>query len=349
RSQVSRSLADENYLSHWAGDLDLGPEAEALRQAPVTHVSWFAAKAYCEALGKRLPTQDEWESAARADLTRIDASSDPAFLRQVLEWYATPATRILAAVNTTPLNVHGVRGLHGLVWEWVHDFNSSMIVGDGRSDGTLERQLFCGAGSLLAADVANYSAYMRYAFRSSLKGAYCVASLGFRATRSLQVPVTPNTRHGEWRTQDDRAVTLDKLRGKVQVLTMGFTRCQFACPRTLGDMQRIEKALGADADQVSFIFLSIDPTNDTPARMTQTLNERHLNPARWTFLTAPEALVQQTAVAYDFKYQLIDGFFAHSNLIAVLDASGEIVHREQTLDADIQPSVDAVRKLLRTP
>jgi protein SCO1/2 len=135
----------------------------------------------------------------------------------------------------------------------------------------------------------------------------------------------------------------------VCVLTMGFTRCKFACPRILSDMQHIEQALGKDADQVRFVFLSIDPAFDTPAQMTATIQEHRMNPVRWTFLTAPADIVQQTAVALDFKYQLVDGFFAHSNLIAVLDEDGKVIHREEAMGADIKPVVDAVRKLLTKP
>ncbi|MHB1079436.1 MAG: SUMF1/EgtB/PvdO family nonheme iron enzyme [Prosthecobacter sp.] len=353
RSQVRRSLADENYLAHWAGDLELGDSAPS--NAPVTHVSWFAAKAWCEAQGKRLPTQDEWEFAARADATKQDASTDPAYLQQLLEWYSKPATAALEDVHTGVKNVHGLRGMHGLVWEWVQDFNATLLMGDSRSDGSLERKLFCGAGSLLASDVSNYAAFMRYALRSSLKGTYCVGSLGFRAARSVtpDVPKIPSISFttaydlpGEWRSQDDQPLKLASLRGRVRVLTMGFTRCKFACPRILSDMQHIEQALGKDAEQVGFAFLSIDPQFDTPAQMTATIHEHKMNPARWMFLAAPTDIVQQAAVALDFKYQLVDGFFAHSNLIAVLDENGRVVHREEVLGADIRPVVDAVRKLL---
>lgn len=353
RSTVKRSLADASYLAHWAGDLELGGKAPV--NAPVTYVSWFAAKACCEAQGKRLPTQDEWEFAARADATKPDASSDPAYLRQLLEWYSKPATSALEDVHTGVKNVYGLRGLHGLVWEWAQDFNSTLLVGDSRGDGSLERKFFCGAGALLATDVSNYAAFMRYAFRSSLKGDYCVGSLGFRAARSVTPDANKNRTiafttaydlPGEWRTQDAKPVTLASLRGKVRVLTMGFTRCQFACPRILSDMHHIERALGKDAEQVGFVFLSIDPQFDTPAQMTTTIRERNLNPAHWTFLAAPTDIVQQATVALDFKYQVVDGFFAHSNLIAVLDEDGKVVHREEALGADVQPVVDAVRKLL---
>ena len=192
-----------------------------------------------------------------------------------------------------------------------------------------------------------------------MKGDYCVGSLGFRAARSLHAPpvapvpaitfTTPYDLPGEWRTQDGKAVRLASLRGKVHVLTMGFTRCKFACPRTLGDMHSIEQALGTEAGKTGFVFLSIDPQHDTPERLAQTIKERHLDPARWTFLTAPEDVVQQTAVALNFQLQMIDGLFAHSNLIAVLDRDGNIVHREEALGADLAPTIAAVRKLFAVP
>jgi len=357
RSKVSRDMADQNYLRHWAGDLELGPGAEKLKDAPVTNVSWFAARAYCESKGLRLPTQDEWEFAARADATRMDASTDQAFLRKLLEWYSQPATGVLPAVQSAEANVHGLRGLHGLVWEWVHDFNSTMIVGDSRGDESLERKLFCGAGSLLASDVSNYAAYMRYAFRSSLKGPYCVSSLGFRTARPVNdvAPAavaangSPYGLKSKWRAQDGREVALGSLAGKVRVVTMGFTSCAYACPRIVGDIQRIESALGDDAARTGFVFVSIDPVRDTPEQLAKFARERQLAPARWTLLNGDADAVRDLAVVLDFKYQQVEQDFAHSNLITVLDKDGKPVHRLETLDGDIAPVVTAVRKLLSTP
>lgn len=353
RSRIEAKLADKNYLSHWAGDLDLGDDK--LSDAPVVHVSWFAAKAYCESKGKRMPTQDEWEFVARADATRLDASSEQVFQGQLLEWYSKPASSALENVHSAAKNIHGLRGLHGLVWEWVHDFNSTMVVGDSRGDGSLERKLFCGAGSLLAADVSNYAAFMRYAFRSSLKGDYCVGSLGFRGAKSVKeappAPATPQFTTiydlpGEWRTQDDQPLKLDQLRGKPRIITMGFTACKFACPRIIDDMKRIERELGADADKMGLVFFSFDTATDKPAKMKATQIEHQLDPSRWTFAISNDETIRQLAVALNFKFQSVEGFFAHSNLIAVLDAEGNIVHREEALGADIGPTVDAVRKLL---
>jgi formylglycine-generating enzyme required for sulfatase activity len=186
RSQVKALFADQSYLRHWTGDLELGPDAPA--NAPVVNVSWFAARAFLKGQGKRLPTLDEWEFAARASATQADASREPAFTARILAWYSRPSPAVLPSVETQEADIHGVRALHGLVWEWVLDFNSVMNGGESRDQGGTDRGFFCGAGALAGADPGNYAAFMRLAFRSSLRGSYCVANLGFRGARSISSP-----------------------------------------------------------------------------------------------------------------------------------------------------------------
>ena len=183
RSQVKRLFADENYLKLWAGDLE--PGEAATTNAPVTWVSWFAAKAYAKWKDQRLPTTSEWELAAAASPTRPDGENDAEFRKQVAAWHSSPALERLPPVGTRRANYFGVHDLHGLVWEWVADFNTAMVTGDARGDSGLERQLFCGSGSQGAKDVANYAAFMRFGFRSSLKANYTVHNLGFRCAKDL--------------------------------------------------------------------------------------------------------------------------------------------------------------------
>ena len=186
RSKVKRIFADEKYLKHWGGDLDLGPGAEKIADSPVVNISWFAARAYLKSKGKRLPTTDEWEYAACADETRANATDDPAFTARLLEWYGKPGGTPLPSVRVAPPNVHGARALHGYVWEWVSDFNNSMVTGESRGDSGIDRKLYCAGGALGATDTRNYAAFMRYAFRSSLKGNYTVPNLGFRGARDVE-------------------------------------------------------------------------------------------------------------------------------------------------------------------
>ena len=58
-----------------------------------------------------------------------------------------PTPAVLPAADTMPANFHGVRGLHGLVWEWPRDFVASMSGGESRSNGSPDGPLFCGGAA----------------------------------------------------------------------------------------------------------------------------------------------------------------------------------------------------------
>jgi formylglycine-generating enzyme required for sulfatase activity len=185
RDRVARVFADDGYLDHWAGPEVLGPDARP--DQPVTRVSWFAAKAYCSAQGKRLPTEIEWEFAAAAGEAGADGAAEPGFRERILRWYARPATAALARAGSGPPNFWGVRDLHGLVWEWVFDYNSTLVSGDSRSGKSADRVPFCGTGAFTAGDNEDYASFMRLAFRSSLEARYTTHALGFRCAGDAEV------------------------------------------------------------------------------------------------------------------------------------------------------------------
>lgn len=183
RSQVKKLFADDNYLRNWKNDLSFGDDM--LPNSPVTNVSWFAAKNYCECQGKRLPTVDEWEYVAMANETSPDAREEKSYNQFILSWYETPNT-YKNTIGNTFRNYWGVSDLHGLVWEWTSDFNSVMIGGESRQDSTGDNNLFCGGAAVGATDLMNYAAFMRYAFRGSMKAKYSIKNLGFRCVQDIE-------------------------------------------------------------------------------------------------------------------------------------------------------------------
>lgn len=183
RSQVKRLFANHNYLNRWENDTTLGSQAP--KDAPVTTVSWYAAKDYCACLGKRLPTMDEWEFVAMASETKANAQTDSIFNQRIVRGYEIPKT-YLKPVGSTYKNFWGVYDMHGLVWEWTSDFNSVLISGESRQDKSTDRDLFCGSASVNATNLMDYAAFMRYAFRGSVKANYSILNLGFRCAKDIE-------------------------------------------------------------------------------------------------------------------------------------------------------------------
>lgn len=180
RDRVPRVFADAQYLSHWSA-----AEAPGLSMAkqPVTRVSWFAASAYCEARGARLPTWHEWEYVAAASESQVDARKDDAWRQRILQWYSRPARAVLPDVGKTEPNFYSVRDMHGVVWEWVEDVSGMLVSGDNRQQGDPDETRFCGSGAITMEQKENYATLMRIAMLSSVQASYSTSTMGFRCAR----------------------------------------------------------------------------------------------------------------------------------------------------------------------
>lgn len=168
---ASSLFTDGNYLNN----LEKSPDS-----SPVTNISWFSARAFCKSHGLRLPTLNEWEYVAAASENKKDANKDEKFLSRILAWYGEPQTDQIKSVGSVYKNLYGAYDMHGLVWEWIEDFNTTFVTGESREDSSFNKDMFCGAGALASNDKENYAAFMRFAFRSSLKGKNSIWNLGFR-------------------------------------------------------------------------------------------------------------------------------------------------------------------------
>lgn len=183
KSKVNRLFADDNYLRQWDGDFEIGKTKQAILNSPAVNVSWFAAQAYCKWKGKRLPTVAEWELAGNSKpRNRMDTS----LTEYILGWYNKPNPAVLPNVKSTFCNAYGLYDMHGLIWEWTFNFNSYISAGDSRATADDEKKLFCAAGSINVANRKDYAAFLRFSYRGSLKGNYCIANLGFRCAKNLK-------------------------------------------------------------------------------------------------------------------------------------------------------------------
>ncbi len=184
RGKAVSLFVDDQYLSTWAGPISLGPHSRP--KQPVTQVSWFAANAYCESQNARLPSWYEWEYLAAANDSMADARVLPEWRQDILSWYSQAGGDRMADVRGGSANYYHVFDTHGLVWEWVDDFNAFMVTGDNREQGGADQLQFCGAGAITMEEKENYAVLMRVAMLSALEARYTTRNLGFRCAKQGQ-------------------------------------------------------------------------------------------------------------------------------------------------------------------
>jgi protein SCO1/2 len=87
---------------------------------------------------------------------------------------------------------------------------------------------------------------------------------------------------------DGSQLRLSELKGRVVLIFFGFTSCPEVCPITLSDAKRILNGLGKDANNLAYLFITVDPERDTPEALEKYVKNFH--PAILGLTGTPEEL-----------------------------------------------------------
>lgn len=116
-------------------------------------------------------------------------------------------------------------------------------------------------------------------------------------------------------------------KGRVVLMFFGYTSCPDVCPATLSEFKEVHRLLGKRAEQVRFVFITVDPERDTPERLERYLD---LFDTEIIGLTAPRAQLEPTWKAYGVAVMKTEStdpqayFVDHSSRIYAIDKKGNL-------------------------
>lgn len=150
---------------------------------------------------------------------------------------------------------------------------------------------------------------------------------------------------------DNQRMSLSELRGKLVLLTFGFSNCPDVCPLTLNNFERIRMQLERLADEAHFVFISVDAARDTPAALREYFTFRGFD--RIIALTGDEADVRAFGLPFGLAFEISDevvpgGYLVnHTAGSFLLDTNGRWIMRYQfgvppsTIAADLRRLLQA--------
>ncbi|MEX2240611.1 MAG: SCO family protein [Burkholderiales bacterium] len=140
---------------------------------------------------------------------------------------------------------------------------------------------------------------------------------------------------------------LEDWRGKAVVVFFGFTHCPDVCPTTLADMAQVMRRLGADAERVQVVFVTVDPERDTQealAKYVPAFDPRFLG-LRGS-LEATRAVAKEFKVYFEKRPGETPGAYSvdHSAQSYVIDPQGRLrlFVRHERIAEDLAPDLRAL-------
>lgn len=151
-----------------------------------------------------------------------------------------------------------------------------------------------------------------------------------------------------WETMDGKEIKLADLQGNVLTVAMVYTSCTTACPIVATDMKNIQKkANTGNAKDVKYVFVSLDPENDTPERMKQFMKQYGVNGEQFLFLRGNTESTRELANVFGVRYKKMSPMeISHSNLVSVFTKGGDLAYQREGMKDGDTKIIEEIHKQL---
>jgi protein SCO1/2 len=137
----------------------------------------------------------------------------------------------------------------------------------------------------------------------------------------------PTIHNFKFTDQDNRTVTNESLKNKIYVANFIFLNCPSICPKMVNEMHKVYNEY-KDNSNVCFISHTIDPQNDSIARLNQYAKHLGINSSKWFFVTGHKdsiySIAQNSYYAVAYKDDNAPGGYTHSASMLLIDTKKHI-------------------------
>lgn len=178
----------------------------------------------------------------------------------------------------------------------------------------------------------------------------CFAVFAMVACRpAAKLPVLPVGGDFALTDHNGQRFELSSLRGKAVLIFFGYTSCPDVCPTTLSKISEVYKSLGNDSKRVKTLYITVDPSRDTPAILKDDLSNFDVDALG---LTGTKAEIDKVVALYGAQYEIIPTpesaakyTVAHTATLYALDTAGR-TRLELPYEAKVEEIVAGLKAIL---
>ncbi|MDA2918739.1 SCO family protein [Desulfobacterota bacterium AH_259_B03_O07] len=143
-------------------------------------------------------------------------------------------------------------------------------------------------------------------------------------------------------------INLSQFRGKIILISFGYTNCPDICPTTLSTLKNVMNELGDLQELVQVLFITVDPERDTISRLKEYISYFHDS---FIGLTGKPEVINEIAKSYNayyFKEDLDssnDYLMSHTSSVFLIDNDGRLLLRYSQDKLDSKSIAEDIKKI----